>query len=122
MTPAEAYRIVRINPYDLTANKLTWWLGKTRVSAITTFSRRPAAKTITSAMSSPVNGSTPLPTVNYILFFLTWHDLLVDSISLRLVSIESHNGELLITSISFISKTTTIGDDLPSQLDQGRFQ
>lgn len=38
-------------------NKLTWWLGKIRVSAITTFSRRPAANTITSAISSGVSGS-----------------------------------------------------------------
>lgn len=36
---------------------LTWWLGKIKVSAITTFSGRPAANTTTSAMSSPVSGS-----------------------------------------------------------------
>lgn len=39
---------------------LTWWLGMTRVSATTTFSRRVAVKTITSATSSGVKGSQPL--------------------------------------------------------------
>lgn len=39
---------------------LAWWFGKTSVSATTTFSLRPAAKTITSAISSGVKGSTPL--------------------------------------------------------------
>jgi hypothetical protein len=44
---------------------LTWWLGKIRVSATTTFSLRPAVKTTISAMSSGVNGSQPLyATVN----------------------------------------------------------
>lgn len=38
----------------------TWCDGKIRVSAMTTFSLRVAEKTITSAMSSGVNGSTPL--------------------------------------------------------------
>lgn len=47
-------------------NKLTWWLGKIRVSAMTTFSRRPAARTTTSAISSPVNGSTPLLNISHI--------------------------------------------------------
>ena len=40
--------------------KLTWWFGKMRVSAMTTFSLRPALNTITSAMSSGVRGSQPL--------------------------------------------------------------
>lgn len=40
--------------------ELTWWLGKMSVSATTTFSRRVALKTMTSAMSSGVRGSTPL--------------------------------------------------------------
>jgi hypothetical protein len=40
-----------------------------------------------------------------ILRFLAYlHDLLVHSISLGLVSIESHNGELLIKGISFIQR------------------
>lgn len=39
---------------------LAWWLGKTSVSATTTFSRLVAAKTTTSAISSGVNGSQPL--------------------------------------------------------------
>jgi hypothetical protein len=38
----------------------TWWLGKISVSAITTFSLRPAAKTTTSAMSSGLSGSQSL--------------------------------------------------------------
>lgn len=37
-----------------------WWLGKMSVSAMTTFSLLPAAKTMASAMSSPVSGSHPL--------------------------------------------------------------
>jgi hypothetical protein len=43
-----------------TLRRLTWWLGKMRVSATTTFSRRVALKTMTSAMSLGVRGSTPL--------------------------------------------------------------
>lgn len=39
---------------------LTWWLGKIKVSATTTFSLRPAVKTTTSAISSGVKGSHPL--------------------------------------------------------------
>lgn len=41
---------------------LAWWLGKTSKSAMTTFSLRPAANTIISAMSSGVKGVTPLNT------------------------------------------------------------
>lgn len=37
-----------------------WWLGNIKVSAITTFSLRPAANTMVSAMSSGVKGSQPL--------------------------------------------------------------
>lgn len=61
-TPAAAYRHVsaRVQWNVLLNNALTWWLGKTNVSAITTFSGRVAAKTMTSAISSPINGSTPL--------------------------------------------------------------
>lgn len=42
----------------------TWWLGKIRLSARTTFSFRPAANTTTSAISSGVNGSTPSYTLS----------------------------------------------------------
>lgn len=62
-----------------------------------------------SAMSSPVNGSTPLRVVSFTVFFQSiWHDLLVDSISLGLVSTETHDRELLITGVSFISKTPIV--------------
>lgn len=40
--------------------RYTWWLGYTSVSAITTFSRLPAANTTISAISSGVKGSQPL--------------------------------------------------------------
>ena len=47
-------------PWYWGLEQLTWWLGKISESASTTFSLRPAAKTIISAMSSGVNGSHPL--------------------------------------------------------------
>lgn len=79
-------------------NKLTWWLGKIRVSAITTFSRRPAANTITSAISSGVSGSQFLHNNPSALPFQHSHFkkvLRIYGISLLLISVESHNGEFL---------------------------
>jgi hypothetical protein len=78
--------------------KLTWWLGKIRVSAITTFCRRPAAKTMTSAMSSGVRGSHPLIDVSSALMYgglLAVVVVRIDCISLGLVTVEPHNGEFL---------------------------
>lgn len=84
--------------------QLTWWLGKINVSAITTFSRRPAANTMTSAMSSGVSGSQPLSNLLALLLVILVQSRLglirIDSIRLALVSIESDNGEFLGAKVS----------------------
>lgn len=54
------------SPGTCVDSKLTWWLGKMSVSAITTFCLRDAAKTMTSAISSGVKGSHPLHMASYI--------------------------------------------------------
>lgn len=69
---------------------------------MTTFSLRVAEKTITSAMSSGVNGSTPLSSVRQsrqASLADCGHrevgNLRVDSIGLRLVTVEANNRKLL---------------------------
>lgn len=83
---------------------LAWWFGNIKVSATTTFSRLPAVKTITSAISSGVNGSQPLQSELVRVYQQKQmeqarsHDsnLRIDSVSFRLVTTESYNRELCL--------------------------
>lgn len=93
---------VSIAGFHMRELKRTWCDGKIRVSAMTTFSLRVAEKTMTSAMSSGVNGSTPLLSErqsHQASLADDGHgevgDLRVDSIGLRLVTVEANNRELL---------------------------
>lgn len=103
---------------------LTWWLGNTRVSATTTFSRRVALKTMISAISSGVRGSTPLKSQKVSFTYLdcnaftlsAWFHSRIDGIGLGLVAVEPDHGELSLDLAGInLNDADTAGDELLSQ-------
>ena len=94
-----------------------WWLGNIRLSAITTFSLRPAANTMASATSSGVSGSQPLQSVSIVAmksgFFSQGADSRVDGVGGLLVAVKSDDGKLSLDLAGVNANNShSLGDQL----------